>query len=202
MNTEKMTKTITEVLDAKDAVDAFLDEIELTEAQHKQAIAELEQELAGHNEALGMAEDLGQAGLIRQQIKDTKEQIELVKMVNENKVRTKYQILADMAESFFAVHKDAGAKFDELDKVMLATTGLGALKDNMELMQGFANTLNFSFAGVRQILLDTGIVPMSEQNLRYRGKYHLGQRGLLSELNSFNAKVAGYVRDLKYVGKL
>jgi hypothetical protein len=201
MNKEKMTAKVAEVLEAQDIVESFLDEIELTAGQHKQAIVELEQEVAKHTEALGMADDLGQAGLIRKKIKDTEEQIELVKMVNENKVRAKYQELENKAEAFFAVHKEAQNDFTELEKVMIATTGLGQLRDNSELMTGFAYTLNNSFTGVRTILLDTKIVSLAEQNMMYRG-YHLGQRGLMTELSEFEHKVNPYIYQLKSAGKL
>lgn len=202
MNKEKMTAKVADVLEAKEAVNSFLDEIEFTAGQHGQAVTEMQEQLAKQNEAFKMATDLSEAKMLKAQVSSTEEDMELVKQVSEAKVSAMYQELENKAEAFFAVHKEADAEFRELDKAMMANTGLGQLQEHMELMSGFANTLNNSFAGVRAILLDTKIVPMSEQNGRYKGKYHLGQRGLVTELNEFNYKVAGYVRDLRSAGKL
>lgn len=197
MTTEKMTQKVLELQEVKDAVEAFLEEIEVTTRQYNQAVSELEEQVENLQESLGVATDLAEAKSIKQKINDTQDEIELVKQVSNAKVDAMYETLGDKAESFFVVHKEAVAVFKELDKQMIANTGLGALKSNLELMNGFARSVNFTFADVRKILLTTGIVPVEEQNRMFRGKYHLGQAGLSTELNSFYAKVSEYMYGLE-----
>ncbi|WP_066047048.1 hypothetical protein [Robertmurraya korlensis] len=195
-----MSNKIAEVLAKRGAFEDYLEDIELTKAQHGQAIVELEEELAGHKEAFAMADDLGAAKLLKQQISSTEEEIELVKQVNKAKIATMFEILGDLAESYFACHTEAITLFRELDNEMVVNTGLGVLAENRSIMEGFATTLNSSFSQVRNILLDTGIVAQADQNKRFRGKYHLGQRGLISELITFESKVRAYVSELKAKG--
>lgn len=196
-----MTNKVTEVTEAFNNVRDYLDVIEETTAQHGQALTELEQELQTQQEAFSMAQDLGEAKLLQQQIKDTEANQELIQQVNKAKVNAMYAELEDKAEAFFKVHKEAVQSFRELDNAIVVNTSLGELENNIELMRGFERSLNGAFAGVRNILLDTKIVSQAEQNRQFKG-YHLGQRGLTTGLLSFQIKVSSYVRDLKGAGLL
>lgn len=199
MTVEKMMQKVNKVQDVRDAVEAFLDEIEANKAMLNQASIEVEETLANLQESFKTTTDLNEAKKLKQKITDAEEELALVKQVSEAKVNVMYEKLADKAEEFFTVHKDAVADFKTLDKYMIANTGLGALKANKEIMSGFADALNMSFAGVKHILIDTGIVAVSEQNGRFKGT-HLGQRALVTELVNFEYKVSRYIYDLKSAG--
>lgn len=192
-----MSSKVAEVLAKRVAIEEYLDSMELTAGQHKQALQELYKELASHTEAMTMADDLGQAGLIRQQIKATEEQIELVKMVNENKVNTMKKTLADKADAFFGCHAEAVTEFKELDKEMIAITSLRQLKEQTEMMRGIANTLNNSLSDVKLVLIDEGIITQAD---KFYAGYHLNQRELMSELSNFEFKVNPYIRELTAKG--
>lgn len=200
MNKEKMTVKVAEVMEQYHGVIDYLEEIETVEAQHGQAVAELEDELTGHKEAFTMAEDLGQAKMIKAQIKATEEDIELVKSVNRAKVLSMYGTLGDKADAFFSNNTEAVTVFRELDKEMVANTSLSQLEANLETMRGFASAINNSFAGVRGILLETKLVAQADQNKRYMNKHHLGRQNIQSELVTFENRVRTYVRELKSAG--
>ena len=185
----------------RDAVVRHFEEIETAQAQHSQAIVELQEQLSAYEESFASADSLAKAKQFKQFIEETKEELELIKQVNKAKVLVMYATLSDLAEEFFSVHKDTVAQFREFDKEMVATTGLGALDDNLEILNNIAFSLNSTFAEVRNILLDTGIVSQAEQNNRFRNT-HLGQRGQVSELVSFEVEVRAYKYQLKKAGIL
>jgi len=197
----KMTEAVTEVLNKRDALEEFLDSIDTAKAQHIQAIVELQEQLSAYEESFVSADDIAKAKQFKSFIEETKESISLVEQVNKAKVAKMYEQVAELAVETFSAHKEAVAEFKALDKFMMANTGLGQLEDNLQLMNGFANSLNGAFKGVRAILLDTGIVPQKEQNQSFRGT-HLGAREHMSELVSFDTKIRAYIRELKVSGKM
>lgn len=194
-----MTAKVNEVKDARKAVEAVLDGIEELKAEGKEALVKMEHELQAKQEALTMAQDMGEAKLIKQQIDSLQEDIELQKAVTEAKVKGMTADIEDKAEAFFKSHKSASFLYNAVDNYMILNTNLSNLYTNMELMQGFSRALSGSFAGVKAILLDTGIVAQADQNRIYKG-IHLGQRDKESELVNYEYKIRPYINQLRSSG--
>jgi len=196
---KEMTEKVAMVQESYHEVLHFVDEIEEVVASGKDALAELEEQMVKHQEALTMAQDLGEAKLIKQQIVALAEDMELLQSVNKAKELSMMATLSDKAEQSLLANKDAVELFRALDKEMVANTSLGQLKSHIELMSGFASALNNSFASVRNILLDTKIVTHENQNRQYRG-IHLGRAGVQSELTNFEYHVRPYIQKVKQAG--
>ncbi|KGA98119.1 hypothetical protein AJ85_18570 [Alkalihalobacillus alcalophilus ATCC 27647 = CGMCC 1.3604] len=194
-----LTAKVAEVQEAREVVDIVMDSIEELESSGKEVLVKMEQELQVLQEALTMAQDLGEARLIKQQIHSLQEDLELQQAVTEAQIKAMYVELEDKAEAFFAVHKSACFLFRTVDNYMIVNTSLSELSATMEKMQGFSNALSGRFAGVRAILLDTKIVALEEQNMPYRGT-HLGQRDLNTKLMEFDYEIRPYIRQLRTSG--
>jgi hypothetical protein len=196
---KEMTEKVAMVQESYHEVLDFVDKIEETVASGKDAFSELEEQMANHQEALTMAQDLGEAKLIKQQIDALAEDMELLQSVNKAKELSMMTTLSDKAEQSLLANKNAVELFRALDKEMVANTSLAQLKSHIELMSGFASALNNSFASVRNILLDTKIVAHENQNRQYRG-IHLGRAGVQSELTNFEYHVRPYIQKVKQAG--
>ncbi|OIU71203.1 hypothetical protein [Rossellomorea aquimaris] len=194
-----MEGKIAEVLESKSKIDALLDNIEEMQDENKSSLAKMEQDLKGHQEALTMALDLGEAKLIKKQIDSLQEEIELQKSVTEAIVKGKYADLEAKAEEFFKVHSSACFMFKAVDDYLVVNTTLSELNEVKGIMQSYSNTLSITFAGVRAILLDTGIVALENQYKVYRGT-HLGKRDVVSELNEFEYQIRPYMNKLRSYG--
>jgi hypothetical protein len=203
MNKETMIKgmvtKVAEVQDAQEAVFSFLEEIEDTVASGVEAVETMEQELQALQEALSMAQDLGEAKLIKGQMDAKAEDIELQKAVNAGKKKAKYAELEDKAEAFFKAHKSAVTMFGALDDKMILETSLSELTEAKEKMTGFSRALANDFASVRQVLLDEGIVANENQNRTYRGT-HLGQVAKESRLTKFEYQIRPVINELRQAG--
>lgn len=203
MNKQTMTKEmelkINEVQEARNTVFTFVDEIEDAVQAGEQTVSAMETELSGQRNSLTMAQDLGEAKLIKNQIDRIQEDLELQKAVNVGKKKAMYEQLANKAEEFLKVHKSAVFLFKSVDDFYLVNTSLSELTVAKEMLQGFASQLSVSFAGVRNILLDTGIVAMADQNRMYRGIY-LGQIVRETQLSEFKSRVQPFLNDLSRAG--
>ncbi|XQY90617.1 hypothetical protein ACNRWW_13900 [Metabacillus sp. HB246100] len=196
---KEMEKKVTEVMEARDAVYSFLDEIEEAVSAGQEQVTQIEEQIASKQEALTLFTDFGEVKLAKQEIDSLEEDMELLKQVYVNKVNAMYGQLENIAEEMFKAHKSAVFLYRTVDNYILLNTNLSELKTNMELMGGFGQSLNGAFASVRAILLDTGIVANADQNRNYRG-IHLGARGLDSELINFEYEVRPYVNRLRSAG--
>lgn len=194
-----MTVKVTDVLDARNVVDEFADALEEAKASGQEAVEQLEAELQKKKEALPLAQDLGEAKLIKQEIDSLTDDIELQKAVNAAKVTKMKAELEDKVEAFFKVHKSAKFMFQGIDNYIVVNTSLSELTETKELMRGFINALDGSFAGVRQVLLDEGIVSFENQNKVYKG-IHLGQRGLETKLYELEYRIKPFINELRAYG--
>lgn len=200
---EEMTAKVNEVIDARDAVYEHLQEIEEAVASGQEQVAQLEQELQNQQDALSMAQNLGEAKLIKQKIDSLAEDIELQKTVNTSKSNGTASGLADKADAFFKAHKSASFLYGTVDNYFLANTCLANFQEDKGILAGFANTLNNSFKGVKQVLLDTKLCEVNGNYVSFRGNY-LGQRDLKTELEVFEAqcKLRQFVYESYRAGKL
>ncbi|MDG5789666.1 hypothetical protein QA612_19600 [Evansella sp. AB-P1] len=197
----EMTAKITEVQDARDNVESFLEVIEETASDNRATVRGLEDELQKAQEALTVSVDIGESRMLKAQADAIEQDISLTQQVAQAKITKMYQELEDKVERFFNAHKGAVKMYQELDAYYVANTSLSALKEDAKLLSNFATELNNSFRAVRQVLLDTGLVSQAEQNKSYRGQ-HLGARDLVTELWTYESKVRGYVQQLQQAGKL
>jgi hypothetical protein len=194
-----MTAKVTDLLEVVDAVESFLEEIEETATSGAEAVTEMEAQLVGHQEALAMAQDIGEAKLIKGQMNALAEDIELQKAVNAGKKKAMYVQLEDKAEEAFKAHKSAVFMYRTVDDYFILNTTLATLSEDKETMTGFARALGNAFASVRNILLDEGIVANENQNRTYRG-IHLGQRGQESRLTKFEYQIRPVMNELRQSG--
>jgi hypothetical protein len=194
-----MAGKVAEVQDAQEAVFSFLEEIEEAVASGAEAVETMEQELQALQESLSMAQDLGEAKLIKGQMDAKAEDIELQKAVNAGKKKAKYAELEDKAEAFFKAHKSAVTMFGALDDKRILETSLSELTEAKETMTGFSRALAGAFASVRQVLLDEKIVSSENQNRLYRG-IHLGQVAKESRLTQFEYQIRPVINELRQAG--
>ncbi|KUP06197.1 hypothetical protein Q75_09715 [Bacillus coahuilensis p1.1.43] len=197
--TNEMELKVKEVIETRDAVYSFLEEIEAVVAEGKDAVSQLEQELVAKQEALSACTDIGEARLAKNEIKALEEDLELQIAVNDGKAKAMRSELEDIVESFFKVHKSAVFMYGAVDDFYLINTSLASLKEDKETLSGFTGSLNGSFSAVRNILLDTEIVANADQNKTYRGT-HLGQRHQNTKLNDFDYHIRPYANQLRSAG--
>ncbi|MEQ6375745.1 hypothetical protein RZN25_02730 [Bacillaceae bacterium S4-13-56] len=195
----EMTAKLEEVQTAKEAVYTFVDEIEDKLAEGEKDVSALEQDLQAKQEVLSIITDIGEAKLAKQEIKLIVEEIELTNSVTEAKVKTMKVELENKIEEYFKIHKSAHFLFRAVDNYFVLNTSISSLAKDKETIDAFAQSLNGSFRGVRQVLLDIGIVTIADQNKQYRGT-HLGQRDLMSELTNFEYEIRPYVNHLRSSG--
>lgn len=203
MNNAEMIKELVEVvntaIEAKESVYDFLTEMEDTAKAGNEVVTEMQATVQAKEEALtglvGFA-DIKQAS---SEINSIKEDIEVLKQVNANKIVAMKVELADVAEDALKAHKTAVAKFNKVDNILVANTTLSDLDNTFETMKTLARQLEFAFKGVRQVLLDEGIVSTVDQNKQYRG-VHLGQREVVTKLYEFELKVRQFKHELKLAG--
>ncbi|CAH0222649.1 hypothetical protein SRABI96_02450 [Peribacillus sp. Bi96] len=191
-----MEVKVNEVIGASQAVSEFVESIEETVTEGVEAVKQLEAVIETKTEALNTFTDMGEARLAKQEINNLVEELELQKAVNTGKEKAMKSELEEVIVTFFAVHKGACMMFRGLDNHLVANTSLSELNETKATMEGFGNSLTFSFAGVKQILLDTKIVAQADQNRQYRG-IHLGQRGQETQLYGFEYVVRAYVQQLR-----
>lgn len=196
---KEMTGKVAEVLETQDTVNEFLNEIEDAVTSGAKAVSEMETIVQAKKEGMTIYTELGEVKLAKTEIHSLIEEMELLKQVNANKVKAMYRQLEDKAEEFFNIHRSALILFKSVDDFYLLNTSLSELTESKIMLQGFANQLAYSFAGVRNLLLDTGIVAIGDQNKSYRG-IHLGQIVRETQLAEFVTKVRPFINDLNRAG--
>lgn len=198
---KEMTGKVAEVQEAQDTVFSFLEEIEEIVAEGAETVKQMEAVIEAKKEAMSLLTGFGEAKLAKAEIDSLEEDMELLKQINDNKVKTMKAELVDKVDAFFVVHKGAVFFFNAVDAHFVTNTTLATIAEDEQTMTGFANGLANSFASVRQVLLDEKIVTIQDQNRLYRGT-HLGQTGKVTELMDFHRLVRGYISQLKAKGIL
>lgn len=168
MNKVEMLKEleakVLEVREAQGAVYDFLDEIDEAKAEGVVVVAEAEATVQAKKEALNTITDLGELKLAQAEIRALEEEVELLKVVNANKANAMLEELGNKADAFFKVHKSAKFLYQAVDNVLVANTSLTELAETKATMTALGQDLNNSFKAVRQVLLDTKIVALADQN--------------------------------------
>ncbi len=204
MNKETMIKDMTakvaEVATAQEVLDILLSEIEAEQAEGKQTVAELQEQIAEAEESLQYVTDMSEAKLLKQQIKSLQEEQELTQTVAGARANNYVPEIEEKAEAFFKVHKSAKFLYGTVDNYFLAHTSLASFQEDKATMQGFAKDLNNPFKAVSQVLVDEGI---AQPNKVYKG-IHLGQSEQRTELEVFEAqcKLKKFVYESYKAGKL
>jgi hypothetical protein len=188
-----------ELKEAQGAVYDFMEQVDEDKAEGAMAVAEAQAEITAKREALKTFTDVGELRNAQQEINNKEQDVELLKQVTENKVTAMKGQLEELVVAFFAVHKSATFLFRAVDNHLVANTSLSELAQAKATMSGHANTLQYAFSGVRQVLLDEKIVSNQEQNKNWRGT-HLGQRIVTTELDVFESKIRSYIHTLKVSG--
>lgn len=203
MNKETMLKElavkIDEVKQASHAVNEFVELMDESVAEGVEAVAQLESLIATKQEALNTFIDMAEARKAKAEINNLVEELELQKAVNVGKRSAMVAELEAVIGAFFAEHKKALFFYRNTDDYCLINTSLTELTATKELLQSFANGLAYSFAGVRNVLLDEGIVAPENQNKVYNG-IHLGQVVKQTQLAEFATRVQSYINDLNRAG--
>lgn len=203
MNKETMIKelsaSINEAVKTSQEVVNFLDVIEDTVVEDKEAVASLEAHLQTKMDTLLTFTDLEKAKVAQAEITNLETELSLLKNINEAKVKAQKVELEDKAEAFFVIHKTTKFKLVAVDSYLVANTSLSELTETLQMVKGLSHELHSTFSTVRNILLDTGIVANENQNKQYRG-IHLGQALYYTKLIEFEYEVKDYMQVLKATG--
>lgn len=196
---EGLAVKVAEVVQAGEAVSNFVGLMDESVSEGVEAVAQLESLISAKKEALNTFTDMGEARVAKAEINNLVEELELQKAVNVGKRSAMLEELESVIGAFFSAHKGAKFVYSNADDYCLVNTSLSELTDTRDLLQGFANKLAYSFAGVRNILLDEGIVAPENQNKVYKG-IHLGQVVRETQLAEFASRVRPFINDLNRAG--
>jgi hypothetical protein len=192
---KELTVKITEVQEARDAVEAVMEAIDELASSCNEQITQIEADIVARKEGLKLITDLEGLRKAQTEINTLQDDVELVKQVKGNKAKSLLEEVENKAVEFFNTHRVAKSVFNTVDEYMLINTSLSELSDAKEQMSGYINCIDKNFAQVRSILLDTKIVSVEDQNRSYRG-FHLGQHNRGTQFLDFEYHINSYKHQL------
>ncbi|WP_273850070.1 hypothetical protein [Guptibacillus spartinae] len=174
-----MQEKVQELLTAKDAVEATVDNMEEQKEQGKKALQEMQEDLQQAQETKETATDVTEVKEAVKAINQLNEDIELQESVNVAMNNKGKQELFNVSDEFYQVFNQAKMMYSPLYKSVIAEASINSVDEDIEKMNAVANPINVTFGSVKNILEDKGVIDRGQNQFKASGKpVHLKQRGL------------------------
>lgn len=183
MNTQTamkdMQEKVQELLTAKDAVEATVDNMEEQKEQGAQVLQSMQEDLQQAQETKETATDVNEVKESVKAIKQLTEDIELQESVNVAMNNKSKQELFNVADEFYQVFNQAKMMYKPLYKSVIAEASINSIETDIEKMDEVAKPINVSFGSVNSILTDKGVIERGQNQFKGSIKpVHLKQVGL------------------------
>ncbi|KGP71513.1 hypothetical protein [Pontibacillus yanchengensis] len=183
MNTQTamkdMQEKVQELLTAKDAVEATVDNMEEQKEQGEQALQEMQEDLQQAQETKETATNVTEVKDAVRAINQLTEDIELQESVNVAMNNKGKQELFNVADEFYQVYNQAKMMYKPLYKSVIEDASINSIDTDIEKMNEVANPINVCFGSVNSILTDKGIIERGQNQFKGTGRHvHLKQVGL------------------------
>lgn len=183
MNTQTamkdMQEKVQELLTAKDAVEATVDNKEEQKEKGEQTLLEMQEDLQQAQETKETATDVTEVKEAVKAINQLTEEIELQESVNVAMNNKGKQELFNVADEFYQVFNQCKLMYKPLYKSVIADASINSIDTDIEKMQDIVKPINGSFGAVKSILIDKGVIDREQNQFKGTAKpVHLNQAGL------------------------
>lgn len=188
---------IEELNTAKAKLFNFVEKMETEQGNDKVAITALEAELISLKEAQTMAVGVSEAKLLKNQISNLVEDIELHKTVLTAKKNKARQALTEVATDVLTAYKQAQFAFSRVDAHFTITASLLSIEEDIQTMNALGHQVDMGLSYTKNVLIKYGIISQGESI--YAGA-HLNHAGCHTKATQVRVKLYPLISDYRAQG--
>lgn len=188
---------IEELQTTKGKLALFVEKMETEQEQDKIAIMALEAELISLKEAQTMAVDISEAQLLKEQIKNLVEDIDLHKTVLTAKENKAKQELEQVATDVLKAYKQAKFVFTNTDNYITVTTSISSLEQDIQTMNTLGHQVDMGLSYTVAVLIKFGVIT---QGANMFANVHLQGEGCHTKATQVRSKLSALMADFRGQG--
>jgi hypothetical protein len=189
--TAGMVEKINELNTALDNLSAIVADYEDALASGTDAFKDMQDKLEQAQAEKAQATDIASAKKLAKKVAELEADMELQRGVNVAVASNKLTEVDGAITDLLNTHKTASFLFGSVKAECRATVSLRSLKEDTELLTGFATKINNSLRIAVRNLIDFGFITQADSSRAYKG-IHLGQRPLVANLETVFAPEVRY----------
>ncbi|MDQ0805454.1 hypothetical protein [Priestia megaterium] len=194
----KMLKgKIEELNTAKGKLFMFVEKMETEQENDKVAISVLEAELISLKEAQAMAVDVSEAKLLKNQITELVEDLELHKTVLTAKENKAKQELAEVATDVLKTYNQTKFVYSTVDAHFTVTASMLSIDEDIKTMNALGHQVDMGVSYAKTVLIKYGIISQGEGSF---SGVHLNHAGCHTKATQVKVKLSVLMSDFRVQG--
>ncbi|PAK50096.1 hypothetical protein [Priestia megaterium] len=185
---------IEELTTAKSKLTLFVEKMETEQENDKVAISALEAELISLKEAQTMAVDVSEAKLLKNQITELVEDLELHKTVLTAKENKAKQEMAEVATDVLKTYNQTKFVYSTVDAHFTVTASMLSIDEDIQTMNALGHQIDMGVSYAKTVLIKYGIISQGEST--FSGVY-LNSTGCHTRANQVRVKLSTLMSDYR-----